>query len=306
VLHLVNRVAKSVEKEFPDKLVQTLAYQWTRRPPKIMRPGPNVLIWLCSSGGCCCSHPLETCDSETSRAFRSDLEAWSKVAPRLWIWDYATHFPHYLIPFPNNQVCGANVRYFAKHNVKGVFIQDAGDTLDGELAALGGYTRAKVLWNPNYDENRAINEFLDGYYGLAAAPIREYIDMLHIHAQSKNNHVSGFLTDWDSPHLADEPLIAADELWQRAEALVTEDPDVCARVKSSRMSVDYAILERARLQAQQQLPVNEALLSLAAVRFMPFVETLLNSSLTCMSEGSPLDKDAYRLQLASDLGIELE
>jgi hypothetical protein len=44
VLQLVNRVAEAVEKEFPDKAVETLAYQWTRRPPKQMRPrGPRPL-----------------------------------------------------------------------------------------------------------------------------------------------------------------------------------------------------------------------------------------------------------------------
>ena len=31
VLQLVNRVAEAVEKEFPDKAVETLAYQWTRQ-----------------------------------------------------------------------------------------------------------------------------------------------------------------------------------------------------------------------------------------------------------------------------------
>ena len=34
VLQLVNHVAEAVEKEFPDKIVETLAYQWTRKPPK--------------------------------------------------------------------------------------------------------------------------------------------------------------------------------------------------------------------------------------------------------------------------------
>jgi hypothetical protein len=62
VLQLVNRVAEGVEKEFPDKIVETLAYQWTRRPPKNMRPRPNVVIRLCSIE-CCFSHPLATCDS---------------------------------------------------------------------------------------------------------------------------------------------------------------------------------------------------------------------------------------------------
>jgi hypothetical protein len=240
-----------------------------------------------------------------SKAFRADLEGWSKIAPRLWIWDYATDFAHYLLPFPNHRVCSSNIRYFAAHNVKGVFVQDAGDTLNGELAALGGYMAAKSLWNPNYDSNQVMNEFLEGYYGVAAAPIREYIDLLHSRVQRENIHVT-LMAGCDSPHLTDELLIKANELWQSAEDLVSAEPEVCERLKSSRMSVDYAILERARLQVQQTLPANEAFRSLAATRFKPFMDTLRDSNLTRMSEGTPLDKDVYRRELAKDLELETD
>ncbi len=59
-------------------------------------------------------------------------------------------------------------------HVRGLFEQDTYDTPSGELSALGGYMTAKFLWNPDYDENTAINEFLDGYYGPAAKPIRRW------------------------------------------------------------------------------------------------------------------------------------
>ncbi len=63
---------------------------------------------------------------------------------------------------------------------------------------------AKCLWNPNYDANRAMNEFLAGYYGQAARPIRAYIDLLHDYAERKHIHVRLYTT-LDSPHLTDEP-----------------------------------------------------------------------------------------------------
>ena len=120
VLNLANRVAEAVEKEFPGKAVETLAYQWTRQAPKTMRPRPNVIVRLCSIE-CCFSHPLATCDSRENRAFRDDLRAWSKVAQRLWIWDYTTDFAHYLLPFPNQRVRRPNIRFFVANHVKGIF-----------------------------------------------------------------------------------------------------------------------------------------------------------------------------------------
>jgi hypothetical protein len=44
LIHGVNRVAEAVEKEFPVFLVETLAYQHTRKPPTGIRPRDNVLI----------------------------------------------------------------------------------------------------------------------------------------------------------------------------------------------------------------------------------------------------------------------
>ena len=232
------------------------------------------------------------------------MEGWAKVAPRLWVWDYTTDFAYYLMPFPNQRVIGPNIRFFVAHNVKGIFEEDVGDTPDSELASLGGYVMAKCLWNPNYDANRAMNEFLAGYYGRAAKPIRAYIDLLHDYAEQKHIHVRLF-TSIDSRHLTDDLLTQANALWQEAERLTAGKPEVLRRVRLSRMSVDYAILERARLQAQQKLPANAAYRSLAAARFKPFIETLRGSKLTSVLEGKPLDKEAYRRGLAKDLQLNI-
>ncbi len=303
VLQLVNRVAAAVEKEFPDQAVETLAYQWTRKAPKTMRPRPNVIVRLCSIE-CCFSHPLESCDSEANRKFREDAEAWAKVADRLWVWDYVTDFRHYLLPFPNQRVRNDNIRFFVRHNVKGIFEQDTYNTSHSELAQLGGYLTAKFLWDPDYDEETALSEFLAGYYGRAAGPIRTYIDILHDRVAKENIHVNIWAGP-DSPHLTDQLLIEANQLWQRAETLTADDPEVLKRVKLSRMSIDYAILERARLQAAKKLPANARLKALAVARFGPFFEVLGPSGLTRIREWDALDVNDYRRKLRGALGLEI-
>ena len=154
----------------------------------------------------------------------ADLEGWAKIAPRLWVWDYTTDFAHYLLPFPNHRVLGPNIRFYAAHNVKGIFEEDANDTSNSELASLDGYIMAKCLWNPNYDAELAINEFLDGYYGKAAGPIRAYIDLLHDRVERENIHVTLYVNP-DHPYLTDELLAKADGLWQEAEGLVAGEPE---------------------------------------------------------------------------------
>lgn len=300
VLTLVNRVAEAVEQEFPDKAVETLAYQWTRRPPKTLRPRPNVIVRLCSIE-CCFAHPLDKCDSPANRAFCQDLAGWSKVSNRLWVWDYVTDFSHYLLPFPNQRVRDDNIRLYVRNHVKGLFEQDTYETPHSEMAAFGGYLTAKFLWNPNYDEQTAWTEFLDAYYGPAAKPIRSYLDLLHDHVEQKNIHVVIWAPP-TSPHLTDELLTEADRLWQEAERLAATDAAVLRRVQIGRMSVDYAIVERVRAAAGKQGTAPPPLAPLAAARFKPFIEMLGTSGLTNLREGQRLNLADYRDKLAAALG----
>jgi len=322
VLYLVNRVAEGVEKEFPDKFVETLAYHRTRRPPKQMRPRSNVIIRLCSIE-CCFSHPLATCNSPLSKAFCEEIDAWAKVAPRLWVWNYGTDFINYLLPMPNQRVRGPNIRFFVDHNVKGIFEQDTTTSKQSELAELGGYVTAKCLWNPSYDWKKAMSEFLEAYYGKAAGPIRAYIDLLHDRVERENIHVGVWFDaiagaqyvpgaefplvgpESKTSHLSEDFLTAANGLWQQAEDVVSNEPELLKRVKTSRLSVDYAILERGRLQALGKLPANKTFTPLVVARFHPFLDVIQKSAITRIDGWEkPFDSNSYRRDLARDLRIE--
>ncbi|MHB9028647.1 MAG: DUF4838 domain-containing protein [Candidatus Latescibacterota bacterium] len=246
VLFLVNKVAEAVEKEFPGKSIETLAYQWTRKAPKTMRPRSNVVIRLCTIE-CCFSHPLQSCTSPQNAAFARDLRDWAKVADRLWIWNYNTSFAHYFIPFPDLRTRGDNIRFFVENHVKGIFQQDIYSTSRGELSDLSAYLNAKLLWDPEYDENTAIDEFLAGVYGPADKYIREYIDLLHDTVERENIHI-GIWQGPDAEYLTDEILARADSLWDAAENATADLPEVRERVRIARLSVDYAILCRDRLR----------------------------------------------------------
>ena len=82
MIHFVNAVAES----FPNKTISTLAYQYTRKPPKV-KPIENVLITLCSIE-CNRSVPIEL----GCKDFSSDLKGWSQLTDNIRIWDYTTQF----------------------------------------------------------------------------------------------------------------------------------------------------------------------------------------------------------------------
>jgi hypothetical protein len=306
MLYLVNRVAEATEREFPDQIVETLAYVWSRRPPKSMRPRPNVVIRLCDIE-CCFAHPLASGCTPRNQAFVDDLEAWSKCCDRLWIWDYTTNYAHYLLPLPNKRLLADNIRLFAANRAAGVFEQGTYDTPDSELVALKAYLIAKFLWNPNYDAERATGEFLDAYYGPAAALVAAYIDLVHDYADHKPVHV-GIYVPPTYPHLTPALLAEADRLWQEAESRAANDPALLDRVRRSRMSVDYAIVEQGRAAAKtpaaKRSPPQSAVLALARKRCPPFVDTLIHSHLTRIREWKDFDKADYGRRLTMDLGLQ--
>ena len=175
ILHFVNAVADEVAAVYPDKLIDTIAYQHTLDAPRHVRPRPNVRVRVCPIA-CCQAHAYGTCDHpESARAYRA-LKAWTRITDTIYVWHYSTNFAHYLLPMPNLQEFPAAIRHFHRLGVKGIFLQGAGDVGGGaELMALRGFLAAKLLWNPDDDESRLIREFCAAYYGPGAGAARKYI-----------------------------------------------------------------------------------------------------------------------------------
>jgi len=244
ILHFVNQIADNIKDEFPDVAIDTLAYQYSRKPPQHVRPRPNVIVRLCSIE-CCFSHPLATCNSEANARFREDIVGWSKICNRLYVWNYVTDFANYIMPFPNLYSLQPNIRFFVDHNVKGIFEQGNYQEGGGEFAELRSYILARCLWNPDCNWQKEMNEFLQAYYGPAAGAIRQYIDMLHEKVRKDNIHVG----IWASPtaaYLTKEIINRADELFDKAEAVVADDPVLLLRVKKERLPVKYVKFSRHR------------------------------------------------------------
>ncbi len=226
LLHLVNYVAAEVGKQYPHVAIDTLAYQYTRKPPRHAKPLPNVIIRLCSIE-CDFAHPLT---AESNRQFADDIRGWSKLSRRLYIWDYTTNFAHYIQPHPNLRVLGPNIRFFVDHGVRGIFEQGAYTSHGAELAELKAWVLAKLLWNPRLDDQALCREFVNGYYGAAAKPIWDYIQLIHDEAEARSTYLTCF-SSATAEFLNMAMLTQADKLLAQAEAAVKDDPIVLQRVQ---------------------------------------------------------------------------
>lgn len=181
LITFVNAVAAEVAEKYPDVTVGTYAYDYTRVPPKNIRPRENVLIQLCSIE-CSMIFSINDPRSRKNREFIKDAEGWSRICNQINVWTYNTNFWNYLAPCPNLWVIEPNVRFFVENNAKGIFMQGQGNMVGGAFSDLYNYVTSRLLWNPELSGEELIGEFLTRYYGNAAPPIRKWLELLHENA----------------------------------------------------------------------------------------------------------------------------
>lgn len=245
LLTFVNRVADDIREDYPDVLIDTLAYRYTRKAPKTIKPADNVIIRLCSIE-CCFSHPIADGSCERNVAFCKDIQAWSAICDRLYIWDYTTNYLYYLTPFPNLGVLRENVQFFKEHHVRGMFEQGNYQSVSGEFGELRAYLLAHLLWNPDMTKEQyegMMDGFLADYYGPGWKHIRRYIDWTTANAARRHlsiyDDVNSIVPPFDEEGAPcdriHEELLS---LWDQAlDAAVTAEQR--AHVEKSRLAARY-------------------------------------------------------------------
>jgi hypothetical protein len=284
VLRFVNAVAEAIGKDHPDVLIDTLAYQWTEAPPRLVRPRPNVRIRLAPIGACV-AHAMDRCDANATPL--ANLDAWSKITHQLYVWHYCTNFANYLQPLPDLDSIIGTTRAFHGRGVVGLFYQGAyAPGGGGFMAELKAYLEAKLMWDPGRDADAIVADYLAGVYGPAASRMRGWIDRLHRPARESNVHAKIY----DPPtaaYLSDETLAAGSALFDAAEAAARGDATALDQVRRARLSLEYVQLARAK-----EGPERERLADSVAAKIRAY-------GITQVREGEPVGKYLERIGRAA-------
>ncbi len=233
LLRFVNAVAENIAEDYPNVIVDTLAYDYTQTPPRITVPRENVCIRLCTFH-CCFTHPLTDPTCTENAKFCRDLEAWSTICDNIHIWDYTTNFAFYVPTYANLHVLQQNMQFFAEHNARGMFPQGNRNGPSGEFGELRAYLLSKLMMNPYMGEEEYyahMDEFLEAYYGDGWTYIRMYIDktseMFEDHCGNMYMHPLARIPAEEFISM----IYTFDDWWAKAEALADE-----ARVDNVRRS----------------------------------------------------------------------
>lgn len=245
MIYFLNKLAA----RFPDKEFATLAYLYTMNPPKHIKPLPNVTVMLCDID---CEREVSLTENASGRQFMKALEGWSQISDNLFVWDYGINFDNYLSPFPNFHILQDNIRTFRDHHVKMHFSQIAGSWC-GDFAELRAYLVAKLMWNPDADVDKLMKHFLNGYYGAAGDYLYRYIKVM------EGALLGSGLRLWiyDSPVSHKNGMLRPalmkryQQLFDEAEASVSNDPVLLERVKRARLPLLYSELELLRTEQEK-------------------------------------------------------
>jgi len=243
MIAFVNQVAEAVEKEFPSVWIETLAYQYTRRPPKTIRPHRNVVVRLCPIE-CEYSKPLDRSAFRQNRNFVEEIRQWSAMTEKLYVWDYTTNFRDYLGPFPNVLALQGNLKFFRDNHVVGVFEQGAYQGRHADFAELKAWLLAKWLWNPDLPAEPLLDDFFKGYYGAAAPLVRKYFNEVHAYYQNPGVNLGIYdnvVREGPVPHAF---FASAVVLWRQAEAAVKDSPSHSYNVRMGAIPALFAHLSR--------------------------------------------------------------
>ncbi len=216
LFRFVNRIAEDIEEEFPDVAIDTLAYQYSIKPPVITKPRKNVIIRYCT--GSCSHHAVTECESNAHIV--KNIEAWNRICGRIYIWNYTTNFAAYLSPYPNFDAIAEDTRFFSSHGVLGLFQQGMyQEGRSGEFGGLRAYCMARLLWEPQLDMKALMKEFCDAYYGEASDCILRYIDIIQTRFSASGKHMNisfQFGDIFDRNILDAKTVDECDGIWQSA------------------------------------------------------------------------------------------
>ena len=238
LLDFLNHIGDAVRDKYPEVRINTLAYQMTEDPPRTLRPRDNVMPRLCDTN----ANLLRPITHPDNRKFADCLATWGRIAKNLRIWDYAvTYSPYYGLPLPTVHTYPIDYRYFAEHNVEGVFTEHEYAIL-ADMRDFKIWMMIKLLEDPYRDYEALVQDFTSGFYGPAGPQVRRYLADLETASDNAKSNVNWFPVLSQYTYLTLDFLRKAQATFDEAEKVVTGNPVLLRRVRHARLPVDRACL----------------------------------------------------------------
>lgn len=197
MLYFVNEIAKKVKTVYPDVKIDTISYADVKQPPEIVKPEENVIIRVCASkdiAGLTLEQGVEA-NLPSPVDYMKRINELSAITDKIYIWDYPYDYVTTNAIYPILHTLREDMRYYAEHSVKGIFINGQTDTSDFDDLKI--YLLSKVMFNPYMsaeEYERHLKEFLQAYYGSGWKALYRFI----LEAEKASDKTQ--FNRWSQPH----------------------------------------------------------------------------------------------------------
>lgn len=279
MLTFVNEIAEKVKAtgKYDNIVFDTFAYQYTRKAPSQVVPRDDVIIRLCSIE-CCFGHTLDDPDCKENVKFMDDLEEWSQICDRLYIWNYNLNCDESINIYANFGTLQRNTQIFYEHNVKGIYQQGVFYIAesDAEFGEMKTYLLSKLMQNPYLDYEAEMMGYLIGVYGPGGVYLKEFIDIVTDHAVTSTKHL--YLEEdsrYSLPGMMPREVSYCNELWEKAKAAAeTEEQlaqilrsELCWRYwKCSNKRAEFSLFQSPYLQMKANKELYEDFVEMGVTR----------------------------------------
>jgi len=242
LLYFINQVANDIAKDHPEILIQTAAYSFSLEPPKGIKAAPNVCVEIMHTIGNYYS-PVEADDTVP---FRDYITAWGKAASMIGIWDYwIFYWDTYPAPYHNVHQIKKDLSFYYRNRARTMRIEsEAPDT--ASFFVLKAWLGYKLMDDLSQDDTKLIDEFMKGYYGPAAAEIKEFYNYMIERQKGQNTKifipVKMHYKTPDRVWLDAEFYRRAEDIFNRAEAKCAPGSMALKNVHRERIPVDLSLL----------------------------------------------------------------
>ena len=243
VIWFVNKIAEAVEKKYPDVMIETLAYMYSRVPPKHLKPRKNVMICLCTIE-CDFTKPIEENRNEENVRFRDSILKWREISNELFVWDYIANWRATPSPEPNLRTLAKNVRFFRDAGVTCLFEEG----IVGPHAAfseLKGWLCSKLMWDADQPAGPLVEKFVRAYYGKGAPYVLDYIRLLESFPIDETKSAWTYARTVQQLPFDDAFYAKALSLWRQAlEAAKDDAPAIREHCEWGVFGIEYTLADR--------------------------------------------------------------
>ena len=143
------------------------------------RPCDKLYVRITPLNPVCYKHAFSDSDCTYNQSIYEYFKGWKGITDNIAVWDYNTNFSSYYFFYDNFDSLQTNLKFY--RDEIGVVYLNRENTTGSELRSLvdlDTYLNAKLMWNPDEDVSRLMNDFMENFYKEGAPYMWQYINLM--------------------------------------------------------------------------------------------------------------------------------